>query len=281
MAASWRFDSGLSRLDGTQGGMSQSITITRVARRTVQAYRAQARLMMSASLGVVAVVGGIENLPIGNSYARLLGALVSLTAIAFFAGVVVQVVANGREGRSKVSVGQAMRTARLTVGELALVLIVASLALVFLLVIADLLFSVLVIAAILGVPAVRHHIFPGIGVGLIVILVWLPCVYLLVSWSLAAPVVVLERPGGLRALGRSRDLVSKSWLRILGALLLLGIFLGAISWASETVGVAVGHDTATVIHLLATILIAPIPIIATAVLYLELQEPASQTATPV
>lgn len=179
--------------------MSGSITVTSVLRRTAQVYRAQALLILSASLLIVVAVGGIESLPIGNSYVRLAAALVSLTAVALFAGVVVQIVADSREHRSKASVRQTVRTAGLAAGELALVLIVASIVIALLLVVADFLSIALVVAAVLGVHTFRHHIVPGVGFGLVVILVFLPCVYLLVNWSLVAPVVVLERPGGLRA----------------------------------------------------------------------------------
>ena len=114
---------------------------------------------------------------------------------------------------------------------------------------------------------------------LVVILFYLPCIYLVVSWSLAAPVVLLERPGGLRALGRSRALVRKNLWRVLAALLSLAILVGGSDSAIESVGAAAGHDTATILRLLVTILTAPIPVVATAVLYFELLEPASQAAT--
>jgi hypothetical protein len=39
------------------------------------------------------------------------------------------------------------------------------------------------------------------------VLLLAPGTYLLIVWSVAIPVVVLERPGGLRALTRSSDLV--------------------------------------------------------------------------
>jgi hypothetical protein len=113
--------------------MSGSITITSVLRRTAQAYRAQAVLILSASLAVVVVVGGIESLPIGNPYARLATALVSLMAVALFVGIVVQIVAGTRERQSKAELRQAIRTATSATGEMALVLIVASILIVLLL----------------------------------------------------------------------------------------------------------------------------------------------------
>ncbi|MGH2912158.1 MAG: hypothetical protein ACRDJ3_06750 [Solirubrobacteraceae bacterium] len=143
--------------------MSSSITITAVLRRTAHAYRAQALLILSASLAIVVVVGGIESLPVGNSCARLAAALVSLTAVALFVGIVVQIVADTRERQSKAELGQAIRTATSATGELALVLIVASILIALLLLAAGFLFSVFVIAAILGISTFRHHIVPGVG----------------------------------------------------------------------------------------------------------------------
>ncbi|HEY8309286.1 MAG TPA: hypothetical protein VIG47_01960, partial [Gemmatimonadaceae bacterium] len=174
---------------------------------------------------------------------------------------------------------QAIRTATSATGELVLVLIVASILIVLMLLAASFLYSAFVIAAILGISTFRHHIVPGVGFVLVVILFYLPCIYLVVSWSLAAPVVLLERPGGLRALGRSRALVHKNLWRVLAALLSLGILVVGSDWAIESVGAATGHDTATIVRLLATVLTAPIPVVATTVLYFEMLEPASQAAT--
>ena len=65
-------------------------------------------------------------------------------------------------------------------------------------------------------PVIGQLILVGIvaGIGIVIgfVLIIVPGLILLTIWSVAAPVVVLERPGGLRALRRSRELVQRQRL---------------------------------------------------------------------
>ena len=60
----------------------------------------------------------------------------------------------------------------------------------------------------------------GIGVGIGLILLVLPGIWLLIAWSLALPVLIFEGIKGSKALGRSFNLVRKHWWHTFGALLL-------------------------------------------------------------
>jgi|ERR1700677_1681398 hypothetical protein len=86
-------------------------------------------------------------------------------------------------------------------------------------------------------------------------------------------VVVLDRvrPGRLRALGRSRQLVSGNAWRVLALILMLAIPLALAAAEVERAARTAGSTPATaVIQLLVATLIAPIPALATIALYLEL-----------
>ena len=52
----------------------------------------------------------------------------------------------------------------------------------------------------------------------------LPGIYLSIAWILAMPALLLERKSGFKALGRSNDLISDSWWRTFGILIVIGIF---------------------------------------------------------
>ena len=96
----------------------------------------------------------------------LLAVVISLVATTLFTGMVVELVADVQDGRRDASVGQLLRAVTPVLGQLILVGIVAGL---------------------------------GIVIGFILIIV--PGLILITIWSVAAPVVVLERPGGLRRWG--------------------------------------------------------------------------------
>ncbi len=120
------------------------------------------------------------------------------------------------------------------------------------------------------------------ALGTIVLLA--PGWFLLTIWSVTAPVVVLERPGRLRALRRSRTLVRGNRWRVFGVIALLAIPLGIASHALELVGSAAGHGPALAAKMLVAILVAPIPLLAATALYFELRGVAASnahaTATP-
>ena len=60
-----------------------------------------------------------------------------------------------------------------------------------------------------------------------------PSVFLLTVWSVAAPVVVLERPRGLRALRRSRDLVRGNGWRVFAVIVVFTISVNVVSRGIE------------------------------------------------
>ena len=131
----------------------------------------------------------------------------------------------------------------------------------------------LVIGAVVGVgPAIHGSVIPSALVGVVIGMgVFLaPALVLIVNWSVAAPVIVLERPHGLGALARSRALVRHNCWRVLGTLTLLGVPLGVIARMIEVGGVAAGNGPALATKILVGILMAPIPVIAAAILYFEL-----------
>jgi hypothetical protein len=86
-----------------------------------------------------------------------------------------------------------------------------------------------------------------LGAGLAAVLCVVPGVYLWCCWALALPVLLTENVKGRRALGRSRSLVSGTWWRTFG-LLVVGFLLAAIANAL-IVGVSsplvdrIGRDT--------------------------------------
>ena len=106
--------------------------------------------------------------------------------------MVVELVSDVQDGQRDASAGQLLRAVTPVLGKLILVGIVA-----------------------------------GIGIAIGFVLIVVPGLILATLWSVAAPVVVLERPAGLRALGRSRELVRGNGWNVFAVILLLVILVGS------------------------------------------------------
>lgn len=99
----------------------------------------------------------------------------------------------------------------------------------------------------------------------------IPALYLLTVWSVAIPIVVLERPGGLLALGRSRALVRGNGWRVFWVNLLLVILLGVAGAAVGLLAYSASASLGLVVTVVVGVLTAPISALAEAVLYFELR----------
>jgi hypothetical protein len=217
--------------------MNSSIDIGAVISRTFEIYVDQASVLMPAAAVVFVFTGVLSILLIAASPALAIVALiVSLAATTLFTGMVVELVSDVRDGKRDASAGQLLRAATPVLGQLILVGIVA-----------------------------------GIGIAIGFVLIVVPGLILATIWSVAAPVVVLERPGGLRALGRSRELVRGSGWQVFGVILILVIGVGVLGAVIETVADSAGTGVGLVARVVVGILAAPISALAAAVLYFDLR----------
>jgi len=176
----------------------------------------------------------------------LLSTLISLIAITLFTGMVVELVADIQDGRRDATPSQLLKAATPVLGSLILVGIVA-----------------------------------GLGILIGFVLVIIPGLILLTIWSVAAPVVVLERPPGLGALSRSRELVKGSGWPVFGVIFVLSVAVsivsGLIEFGADSAGTAVG----IVVRVIIGVLTAPLAALAASVLYFELLRLSGAAAPPV
>ncbi len=174
----------------------------------------------------------------------LLAVVISLVATTLFTGMVVELVADVQDGRRDASVSQLLRAATPVLGQLILVGIVA-----------------------------------GVGIVIGFILIIVPGLILITIWSVAAPVVVLERPGGLGALGRSRELVRGNGWHVFGVILVLGILVVVAGSALEIAADSAGTGVGIVVRVIVGVLTAPLSALAASVLYFELRAPSPAIST--
>jgi membrane-associated HD superfamily phosphohydrolase len=115
----------------------------------------------------------------------------------------------------------------------------------------------------------------------ILILLFMLQMQLFTSWSVCAAVAVLERPGGLRALGRSRELVRGNRWRVLALFLVLAVPIAVGASAVDIASGSASSGPGLAARLLVAALVAPIPVLAATVLYFELRraEPTAPADT--
>ncbi|HUN78962.1 MAG TPA: hypothetical protein VMU32_08590 [Solirubrobacteraceae bacterium] len=220
--------------------MNGKIDVGAVLRRTFQIYVDQAPVLMPTA-AVVFVISGVFGilLVVASPALAILALIVSLVATILYTGMIVELVADVRDGKRDATVGQLLRAVSPVLGQLILVAILAAV---------------------------------GEAIGFVLLIV--PGLILLTIWAVAAPVVVLEHPGAMRALGRSRELVRGNGWQVFGVILLLVIGIGVVTEALYVLANAAGTTVGLIVRVVLGILTAPISALAAAVLYFELRDSA-------
>jgi hypothetical protein len=131
-------------------------------------------------------------------------------------------------------------------------------------------------------PLLWTAILVGLGVFVGILAFIVPGLILLTIWSVAAPVVVIERPSPTEALGRSRELVRGHGWSVFGVLVvaLLIVFIANTVFAALANAASGSAAAFAVASLLSGVLTAPFFALASAVLYLELRRLRGEPPPP-
>jgi hypothetical protein len=217
--------------------MNERLQVGGVIRRVFDIYVEQASVLLPASAVVFVITGIVSALLVAAAPGlALVALLISLVANTLFTGMVVELVADIQDGRRDHSPGELLRSATPVMGQLILVGIVAAI---------------------------------GIVIGFALIIV--PGLILITIWSVAAPVVVLERPGVFAALGRSRELVRGNGWQVFGVIFVLFFLIFFLGAAIEVAAAAAGTAAALIARVIVGVLTGPFSALAAAVLYFELR----------
>lgn len=249
-------------------GPNQAIRVGAVIRRTFRIYVDQAPVLMPAAAVVFAISGVFASILMASSPGLAsLALVIRVLALALFTGMIVKLVADVQDGRRDTDVARLLQAVRPVLGRLILV----GLAIVF---VVGLLLTVGVVSVFaLAIGSGLHgesaaSTIVGAAVGVLFFLI--PALYLSTVWSVAIPVVVLESPGGLLALGRSRALVRGNGWRVFVVNLLLVILLSVAGAAVGLLAYSASAGLGLVVTVVVGVLAAPISALAEAVLYFEL-----------
>jgi hypothetical protein len=255
------------------------LSISTVLRRTFRIYAEQHALAPVAAvlIGVFVALGhlpGMRSLGVGMGVLIVAAVVVGLSVCA-----IVLLVADVFDSGHRRSTRNLLIAAWSALPRLLLVGVAAGITIALVASIAPLL-----VFGILGTIVVNG------GLSLLGLILVLPLVSILLfvlqmqlftSWSVCAAVAVLERPGGLRALGRSRELVRGNRWRVLALFLVLAVPIVVGASAIDRASGSASSGPGLAARLLMAALVAPIPVLAATVLYFELRraEPTAPADT--
>jgi ABC-type multidrug transport system fused ATPase/permease subunit len=221
--------------------MDQKLDTGRVFERIFEIYRGQFTLLIPAALLVfvpVAVISGLIYAGDMGILGGLIVAAISTIATYWFQGMVVEAARDILDGRRDHTIGSLFRSVTPVLGTLIVVGILAGIA---------------------------------IGIGLLLLIV--PGLFLLTIWAVIAPVVVIERAGAMESFGRSRELVRGSGWQVFGVIVVLFLlqFIATAVIQAIANGVSDSVTGYAVADLIVRLLVAPLSALAASVIYFELK----------
>ena len=221
--------------------MNGKLDTARVFERIFEIYRDQFGLLIPAALVVfvpVAIISGLIYAGDVGILGALIVAAIGTIATYWFQGMVVEAARDILDGRRDHTVGSLVRAA----------------------------------AAVIW-PLVVAGILAGIAIGLGLLLLIVPGLFLLTIWAVLAPVIVIERKDALSAFGRSRELVRGNGWQVFSVIVVLFILQFVVTAVIQALANSVADSVVgfSVADLIVRLLVAPLSALAAAVLFFELK----------
>lgn len=208
-------------------------------------YRAHAGHLIGIAFIIyvgAAIVDGLVSLA-GGFFVSILGLIITVLAGYLVQAALVKSVQDIRDGRADLSIGETVSAG----------------------------------TAVL-LPVTGAALLAGIAIGIGLILIIVPGLYLITIWAVIIPVIVIERTGALNAFGRSYQLVRGHGWHVFGTLVLAWVIQFAVSIVLGVLLFALPLFLRNAVSTVVTgALVAPfIALIVTLVYYRLLAAPAPQ-----
>jgi hypothetical protein len=227
---------------------ARRLTVGDVIGQALRLYGAHAAVLIGTAIVIFVIAGVIQGLlrETDSWVLQLIGSLVSAVASVLYTGFVVSLVADVRDGKRDFSVGELLSSAS---------------------------------DAILRL--IGNGILYAIGVGIGLVLLIVPGLYLITIWAVTAPAIVIERRGAIEAFGRSYELVRGDGWTVFGVIVVAFLILVGFAFLGALIGAAIADLVgAIVLTILANTLAAPFAALVSSVLFFELRGERPPTEAP-
>jgi hypothetical protein len=233
-------------------GPPHRLDVGRVISETFSIYTSHAGVLLGGAVVIFGIIGIINGFLYdeGGFIFTLIIQILNLIGTAIFTGMVVKVVQAERQGQVT-SVGEMFES----------------------------------VTGVLG-TLVGNSILKGIAVGIGLILLIVPGIFLATIWAVTAPAIVVERVGVIDAFSRSWELVQGNFWPVLGAYVLGFLIVIGVSIVASAIGVAIGLAGLIILIIIAGIITAPVLALISAILFFDLgggqvaAAPAAPAAAP-
>ena len=212
---------------------SQQFSPGAVVSRIWEIYRANAAVLIGTALLLFALQFVLILLVPGASVAA---AILFWAVSVLYQGMVVELVQDVQDGRRDHSVGAMLRSVE------------------------PVLLQLMAVSVIFAV---------GVAIGFVLIII--PGLYLLVVWSVVAPVTVLERPGIFSAFGRSMELVRGHRWAVFGVIIVVSLAVLIVSLAVGLATASLGSVGRALVQWAVNAAVAPVSALSASVIYFRLR----------
>jgi hypothetical protein len=226
---------------------ARRLGVGEVVSETFSLYGRNAGPLLGSAIVVFVIVGPLSALVenSGGVLVALLAAIIRLAGFALYAGFVVRLVQDARDGRRDLTLG-------------------------------DLLSS----AAPAILPLIVFGILFAIGVAIGLALLIIPGLILLTFWSVGAPAIVVERAGPIAAFGRSWRLVRGDAWSVFATLVVVLLIVIAIGIGLAIIATPISNGATVAASIISNVITAPIFSVAVSVMYFELGGARAAAGTP-
>lgn len=225
---------------------AKRIEVGRVISEAFELYGKNLGPLLASAFVIFLISGVLQGIlqDEGGFFLVLLATIVSLVANAFYAGFVVNLVADvRRDGRRDMSAGELISATSPVI-----------------------------------VPLIVAAILAGIGIGIGLVLLIIPGLYLLTIWSVFAPAIVVERTGVFGAFSRSHELVKGDGWAVFGTIVVAYLIVFVVAAIITAIGASLSFAALTILLIIFSILTAPVPALVSSILFFDLGGGAAQQA---
>jgi hypothetical protein len=216
---------------------TRSIEPGRVIGEAFETYRSHAGALLGGALIVIGISAVINGLFATTDSLLLiaLGIVISILAGVLYAGYVVKLVQDVRDGRRDFSIGELFSAAAPFIGTLFL-----------------------------------NGLLAGIAITIGFILLIVPGLFLITIWAVISPSIVVENRGVIEAFGRSRELVRGNGWNVFGVIVIAFLIVIAVSIVLGLIGGALGDGGRVALQAIGNVLTAPIAALVASILFFDL-----------